>query len=152
MTLTSCGSECRRTSAGMRVPTLTDTFNLTDSTFCDLMTELIFVRCSVVSLADPAAPWRVVVGFCSGAVGLWAFCSVLDAPFASDLPVAAPGLLSLSMDRAGACAFWSASDLGACPVVDFESGVACPVVWGDFCSLFISGAIFSSRALLLRAG
>src|SRR5215813_10078018 len=49
----------------MRVPTLTDTFRFARSTFCDLMTELILVRCSVVSFAEPAEPWPVVARFSS---------------------------------------------------------------------------------------
>ena len=43
------------------------TLNLVGSTLCCLMIEVIFVRCSVDSLAEPAAaPWPVVVErFCS---------------------------------------------------------------------------------------
>src|SRR5262249_23547586 len=63
--MTCCGSGYTCTFVGMRVPTLTDTFRLARSTFCSLMTELILVRCSVVSLAEPAAPCPVVARFCS---------------------------------------------------------------------------------------
>src|SRR5689334_5094379 len=65
MTKTCCGSGCTCTLEGMRVPTVTDTFRLTRSTFCSLTTELILVRCSVVSLAEPAAPCPVVARFSS---------------------------------------------------------------------------------------
>ena len=44
------------------MPTLTDMLNLVGSTLCCLITEVIFVRCSVESFAEPAAaPWPVVV-------------------------------------------------------------------------------------------
>src|SRR4249920_1330610 len=63
--MTCWGSGYTCTLVGMRVPTLTDTFRLTRSTFCSLITEVILVRCSVVSLAEPAAPCPVVARFCS---------------------------------------------------------------------------------------
>src|SRR6476646_994831 len=127
----------------MRVPTLIDTFNLVCSTLCSLMTEVIFVRCSVDSLAEPeAAPWPVVF-----------------EPFCSDLErtSALPGALDLSLSIAPALS--GASDFGDCPVVSgalpvaLLSGVAWPVVCGDFWSpAFIDGATFSAGAVCYAAG
>src|SRR6478735_7689126 len=110
----------------MRVPTLIDTFRCVDSTLCCLKAVVIFVRCSVVSFAEPAAPWPVVaLRFCSvvdwlvveGLVelfGVCAFCSLFERTSVSDLPDAAePDLLSI---LSVVCPAFS-SDFGACPVV-----------------------------------
>src|SRR5262249_42318487 len=103
-------------------------------TLCWWMMPVILVRCSVVSLADPAAPWPVVVlRFCSDWLvddaplwlcelfGLCAFCSLLERSVSGLPDAAGPDLFSI---------VWPAfsSDFGAWPVVsralpDFASGV-----------------------------
>src|SRR5215813_6722739 len=96
----------------MRVPTLTETFRFTRSTFCDLMIEVILVRCSLVSFAVLAAPWPVVARFCSLpdlfegiADGLW-----------SDL-LFAPSFDSCGVPPGPRCPISDFSDFGDWPVV-----------------------------------
>src|SRR6516165_3107943 len=130
--MTCCGSGYKCTVAGMRVPTLTDTFRLTRSAFCSLMTELILVRCSVVNLAEPAAPCPVVARFCSEldlvdeeAPGLLSMFDLFAPLFAGlDSGVAPPGPRWPMSDFG--------SDFGTWPVVSFAlpdllSGVAWPL-------------------------
>src|SRR6478672_1137142 len=126
----------------MRVPTVTDTFKLTRSTFCSLMTELILVRCSVVSLAEPAAPCPVVARFCSELDFVDGEAVFMFDLFAGlDSCGAAPGARWPMSDFG--------SDFGAWPVVSFalpdlSSGVAWPVVCGALWSpFFMLGATFS---------